>query len=263
MAARAGQEPKAVTPIPPSSGVVASELSDDDMREAVYRSRKKAVVDILAEKAQVQEVLKAIGKRLTEARQAFKRDTHIELVELDRIIALSQLQRGDRTKSLQDFNWMAEMEGLAPGGQLSMFEAMKAAENKAPTLVKDALDWEMEGRNTYSRGLECKPPADCPSINITDFTRGWHAMQERTAWAMAESGKVVDRNPANDALARLGTQLPPEPGDEEEGGEAKAEDCADCGGDGSLLAADQNKCGTCAAEYEPLVDGERAPESVH
>ena len=101
------------------------------------------------------------------------------------------------------------MEGLAPGGQLSIFNAIETAAAATPSIPRDALDWEMEGRNFYNRNLECKPPPECPAANVTDFTKGWHDMQERTAWAMAESGKIIDRDPTKRPAGPV--PLDPEP----------------------------------------------------
>ncbi len=240
MAERAGH---AVAPqrIPDSPAAPGDNLTDAEQKEAVYWARKKAVMAVRAEKIAAQAVLKAINKRLTAARADFKRDTDIDLAELDRIILLSELERGERSKPVQDFNWMAQLEGLAPGEQTSLLNAFEAQE-KIPSIPRDKLDWEMEGRNFYNRNLECKPPPECPPANITDFTKGWHDMEERTIWAMASS-KVVDRDPDK----RVAGPVP-----------LSAEEvCGRCGDDGSRLEDGLMVCPDCDAEYEPV------EESIH
>lgn len=215
-------------------------LTAEEKREVTYRARLKSVTDTMEEKDRVASAMKAVNKRLSTARAAFKRDTLIELQDLDTMLRIRQLQRTERSASLQNINWMSELEGLAPGGQLSMFGAMKAAESSTPTLTKDALDWEMDGRVAGGKGVECKAPEGCPAINVPDWTKGWHFSQERLAWALA-ADKPIDRDPSKDRA------VSPPPLDAEPDDDVP---CEVCGGDGALLAEDLAICPSCGAEYE-------------
>jgi hypothetical protein len=220
---------------PPGAG---DNLTPAEKQEALYWSLKRAMVDIEDEKEKLNTVLKALNKRLTASRLAFAQGTGILLADYDAIQRVAKLQKAERSTSVRNYNYMAELEGLQPGGQMSMVAAMMEANERTPEPVRDAFDWEFEGRQAYQRNLECKPSDKVPPEHHQNWIKGWQGMQEKTAWAMA-SKAVIDRDTAKD-----GSQTKPPTA-------AAGESCATCGGDGSRLAPEVMECPICGTEYEP------------
>jgi hypothetical protein len=165
-----------------NSGITA------EQKEAVYRVRMAAVRRTKADVDRALAAVKAVRKHYTTARNEFKRDTGIELQDLDFILRRAELTRGDIGKRQDDVNYMLEMEGLPVGGQSSMF----AAFDKRPTLIRDQSDWEAEGRRAYNRGAE-RDPVNVPGEFHQAWLTGYAAEEERTIWAMAMV-KPVDRD---------------------------------------------------------------------
>jgi phage tail protein X len=157
-----------------------SSAEEAEAREAIYRRRKKDIVDIMARREVAAAVVKAIQKELTATRNRFKAETLINLEQLDVILKKAAQTKGDLLKDAIDYDWMAEMEAIPRGGQLSLITAFA----KTPTAHKDTLDWEGEGWRAYGRGDEPVAPAGCPSMHVPDFMKGWHGHEEKVAWSM-------------------------------------------------------------------------------
>lgn len=168
-------------------------LTAAEKKEAIYRKYmvpvKTTLADVDRAKAELKELVDAHNIASTE----FKNATKISKANLKAILAkLKQTgPRSELTKEAIDYNFMAEMEGIPVGGQMSLIGALE----NTPEATRDALDWEGEGWRAYSRNLECKPPKECPGKFITDWTRGWHAHQERVIWGMAHADAAAKPEP--------------------------------------------------------------------
>lgn len=90
--------------------------------------------------------------------------------------------------------------GLPAGTQLDLFAL--------PVEVQDEQHAEGQGYAVGLRGEECKTPDSMQPRHIPAFTRGWHAGQEKLAWGLAETGKIVDRRTD---IAAQPVALEPEP----------------------------------------------------
>lgn len=92
-------------------------------------------------------------------------------------------------------NLMAEEErraqlrtwaGLPAGTQADLFD-------NTPSAAIDELAVEGHGYTAGLRGDDSKMPEDYAPMHATAWMRGWHAGQEKLAWALSESGTNPDK----------------------------------------------------------------------
>jgi hypothetical protein len=180
---RRGRKPKEAPGAPPprDGGIGDNTPTEAERKESAYRVRMAEVRRTKAEVDKLKALQKAAQKIYTKARNDFKSTTDISLENLDLILKKSELHKADLIKDAIDYDWMAEMEGIPRGGQMTLITAFE----KTPTATKDALDWEQEGWRAFGRGVDATPPSECGGMFVQAWMKGWQDHQSRVAWSMA------------------------------------------------------------------------------
>ena len=195
MAKALGSEPAPATPGPghnsgPNEAVFISHLSK--LRAQMNKAAaKKAEYD--AEKSV-----------LTDLFRVAKADGYSRK-ELTAILADSAASRRDLMAEEERRAKLRSWAGLPSGTQADLFAS-------TPTLAIDELAAEGMGYSAGLRGDDPKAP-DTIGGNHTDaFMRGWHAGQEKLAWALSETGSPTTKTPADggdilDAIAEAEPEI--------------------------------------------------------
>jgi hypothetical protein len=180
--ARALAQPEAAPPPPPGHNGLSPEE-----REAVFlshlqlgRQDNKMVADAMA-------VVKGLRKNRNIHRNQAKQDG-FSLALMDEIF--DDETKGGRATMEQreaDRRWMREVAGLPIGVQQELFR-------ETPIEVQDEVTSETAGYQAGIRGAPGTPPAEIHPRHHPNWMKGWNNGQERNAWALAERGKIVDRD---------------------------------------------------------------------
>ncbi len=173
-------------------------------REALFLSHLDACRKADAALATAMEPVKVVRKQRNVVRNLASKEG-FPLKIIDEIIEKEAFTQKDLEGEAELSRWMHQMAGLPTGGQAELFAT-------TPAEIKDGLDWEADGYRAGMRGVEPKPPEGCPPRFHQEWMKGYHAGQERNAWALSEKGKIVDRR--TDINTSQAVQLDPEPEDE-------------------------------------------------
>jgi hypothetical protein len=160
---------------------INNELTDEE-REALYLKHLNACEEQDEILADATAGMKLIRSARNKTRNAAQNDG-FPLAMLDRVLkkrrATSQRQL-EVDAELE--HWMNTKAGVPVGGQYEMFA-------KTPAEVKDALDYENEGRRMGLAGKPCEAPFGMHPRFKGDFDKGWMDGQKR----LVESGAVVTK----------------------------------------------------------------------
>lgn len=164
---------------------MAKELSEDDrdlpldggdgtngLSKDVFRLHMRRLIDADA----------ARDEKLVLRKQARKnaKAAGIDLEKMDMILdmlAWEPTEIRDFIETLLKYMDLAELLPKdEPDRQLTLFP------EKDPTEQAKA-DWELRGflAGTTGKGVEGKPPAECPAERMQDWMAGWHRAQEANA----------------------------------------------------------------------------------
>jgi hypothetical protein len=185
-----------------------------DQREALWLRRLGECERVDAELEKAMAAVKEVRKKRNKVRAQTKEDGFpLELVD----VVLNDM--GQPAHVLQDkadlLEWLKVTAGQpvansGPSTQGDLFE-------RKPDEGRDLISAETDGYQAGRRALEKRPPDWVDPIHHQAWLREYDAGQERNAWALAESDKIVDRQAGFPASR---PPLEPEPeGDDEEGGE--------------------------------------------
>lgn len=157
----------------------------EEEREALWLAHLDKIRGRQGDVDRAMNTVKEIRKTLNKVRNEAKADG-FPLHVVDRILKDEGRSRGDLRLEAEQERWMRERAGLPVGGQGELFTATPAA-------VMDELDAEAEGYRAGIRGDGPEVPKKIdPSLHQA-WLKGRQAGQERNAWALSESGKIVDR----------------------------------------------------------------------
>lgn len=161
-------------------------LTELEQREALFLSHLAACRIGNKNLADIMEQVKVIRSARTKARN-LAREEGFPLAKIDDILKKEGMSQKDLQAEADLFRWMDQMAGLPVGGQADMFKA-------TPAEVKDGVDYEAEGYRAGIRAAEPNPRLHMvPPRFDQEWLKGYHAGQERNAWAMSEKGKIIDR----------------------------------------------------------------------
>lgn len=172
-------------PKPGATGIGNNSGLTPDEQAALFLTHLGACREQEAIMADAMAGLKALRKVRNEVRN-LARAEGFPLKKIDDILKKEAFSQKDLEAEAELFRWMDQMAGLPTGGQADLFSS-------TPVEIKDALDWEADGYRAGMRATEPKPPSECDARFHQDWMKGYHAGQERNAWALSERGKIVDR----------------------------------------------------------------------
>lgn len=174
-------------------------------REALFLSHLDGCRQQDAALEKAMDAVRAVRKVRNKVRNAASKEG-FPLKKIDDILKKEGMSQKDLQAEAELFRWMDQMAGLPVGGQAELFAT-------TPVEIRDGLDWEAEGYRAGMRAIDPVPPAECAPRHHQDWMKGYHAGQERNAWALSEKGKIVDRRTD---IGHPPVQLEPEPDDEPE-----------------------------------------------
>lgn len=105
--------------------------------------------------------------------------------ELVSILTDGAASRRDLTAEEQRRAQLREWAGLPAGTQTDLFAT--------PSLAQDEVFAEGQGYTAGLRGDDSTMPDNFPPHHAPAFLRGYHAGQERLAWAMSEAGQNPEK----------------------------------------------------------------------
>lgn len=180
------------TPLTPDNDNQANDATGHNMPpvEALYLTHLSACRAQDQVLKQANEAVKAVRQNRSKVRNVAKNDG-FPLWMMDFVLWCEGKTRsdveGEMAQLLSMMAWSGQPNGVPQQLELDL--------SNTPAEIKDAITWEAEG---YAAGIRARDPVapdTCPPRFVADFMKGWHAGQERNAWALSERGLVVDRNP--------------------------------------------------------------------
>jgi hypothetical protein len=186
-------------------------LSGDE-REALFLLHLSKCREEDKRLADAMETIKEIKAGRTKVRNLAKQEG-FPLKHIDSILYREGLSRSDLELEAELHRWMDQMAGLPVGGQGDLFAGV-------PETAKDAMGAEGDGYAAGLRGADPFPPPSIPTNFHTDWMKGWHAAQEKLAWALAKGAEVTKAREERKLSADLEPQDQPVFDDAEMGDEA-------------------------------------------
>ncbi len=135
---------------------------------------------IIAEIDTLRATLKAKGKLLTAARNAYKADGFL-LSNLDEFFDNEKTPNRELEAKEQDRHELFEDTGQVVYVQPDLFAAM-------PQEARDETYWSDHGYQAGLAGKEAKPPPEMPERFMQTWLKRRMAGQEKLAWALAPDG---------------------------------------------------------------------------
>jgi len=170
------EAPTAPSPAPKDHNKQKSALSRAD-RTKLRLSHIQQMRPHMAKIEELKSAMKAERKLLNVIRDAYANDG-FSLSALDERLR----NEGKPRKVVQAYETerheVGEDLGQATYVQPDLFEAM-------PEAARDEEYWRESGYQLGIEGKEPKAPKEMPTQFHQAFMKGWHAAQERLAWAMA------------------------------------------------------------------------------
>lgn len=162
---------------------MAKEVSEDDRELPMGGDTNKLTKDVF--RRHLTRLIQADNRRdlsLAERKTIRKeaKAVGIELGHIDQIIemlAWEPQEIRDFIETLLEYMDLAELLPKRPeSDQLELFPEMEPTE-------RAKADWELRGflAGTTGKGVEGKPPQDCPAERMQDWMAGWHRSQEANA----------------------------------------------------------------------------------
>jgi hypothetical protein len=167
---------------------------------AIPNRNEEAVFLSHLNKLRIQEAKKAIAKAaydteanaLTDLFREAKTDGFTRK-ELQAILDDGKASRRDLTAEEERRAQLRSWAGLPAGTQADLFAS--------PSPAQDELHAEGQGYTAGLRGDDSTMPDNFAPHHAPAFLRGWHAGQEKLAWAMSEAGHNPEKADSGVKLA--------------------------------------------------------------